>query len=418
MVRELFLGTLLILFVNLTVFWLFITPVKAQPINGTILQQELDAGGTGYTVMKVWGTYYDMGYAHGYLLGNQIDKMITSMKPYVGNTYNDLKSEISNTYFPPDMKDEIDGMVAGIQEVVQDSTITPEDIMMLNTWADWEYSANCRSHSCWGSYVNSPVKTLSTRRLDYPRNLEAFGFLNIVLCAYKPSDTSKVRWVNLTLPGWIIAHTSVNEFGTIVSIHDSPATGDRPVSANVITRSAAMRYMMTIDNLPVSISQQTDFVYETLQSYEPWTGSFLNYYVPMGNAGVISCSPNEGFFDLRKPKQTYFGGEVIVTSNTYTDGNSAPWDATFFNSYYNGSKPKSLSDHWGLLDDVNSDLGAFQLSVEYRDRSDMTIWARGRLIGTATTPIIKLEWGELFEVSTPPVATVEITTPVEGSTFL
>ncbi|MBW2167452.1 MAG: putative Ig domain-containing protein, partial [Deltaproteobacteria bacterium] len=395
MIKKLFLGTLLILFVNLLVSWVFMTAAKG---GGIILQQELDASGNGYTVMKVWGTYYEMGYSHGYLLGDQIDEMVTSIKEYIGSSYNDVKSEISNTYFPPDMRDEIDGMVAGIQEVVQASTITPEDIIMLNTIGDWDYSPNCRAHSCWGSYVNPPVKTLSTRRLDYTSFLEYFDSLNVLLCAYEPSDTSKVRWVNLFFPGWIIAHTSVNEFGTLVSIHDSPASGgSHGVGANVITRSAAMRYMMTIDNLPVSISQQTDFVYDALQNYVPWTGSFLNYYAPMGNAGVISCSASQGFYNLRKPRQSYFGGEVIVTSNQYTDGYSAPSDATFFNSYYSGSTPKSLADHWGLLDGVDSSNGAFQLSVEYRDRADMTIWARGRLIGTATTPIIKLEWSELFE---------------------
>ena len=192
--RELFLGTLLIVFVNLAVSWVFITPVRGQPINGKILRQELDASGNGYTVMKVWGTYYEMGYAHGYLLGEQIDKMVQSLKLYVGSSYNDIKSEISNTYYPPDMRDEIDGMVAGIQEVVQ-------DIMMLNTIGDWEYSPNCRSHSSWGAYVNPPVKTLSTRRLDYQSTPEYFDFLNVLLCAYEPSDTSKVRWVNLFSPG-------------------------------------------------------------------------------------------------------------------------------------------------------------------------------------------------------------------------
>ncbi|OQY25893.1 MAG: hypothetical protein B6244_14630, partial [Candidatus Cloacimonetes bacterium 4572_55] len=403
MIKKLFLGTLLILFANLLVSGVFITAAKGDPINGTILQQQLD-NDNGYTVMKVWGTYYEMGYAHGYLLGDQIDKEIQRLKSYIGNTYDDVKSRISNTYFPPDMRDEINGIVAGIQYAVG-KTIPPEDIMMLNTIADWAYATpNCRSHSCWGSYVNSNVKALSTRRLDYSELYDQLGFLNNVLCAYKPSDSGKTRWVNLSFPGMIVSITSVNEFGTIVSIHDSPDSGETNPLTD-ITRSAASRYMMTIDNLPESISQQTDFVYNALQGYVPWTGSFLNYYAPMGQAGVISCSPGEGFFNLRRPQTSYFGGEVIVTSNEFTNGQSAPNDATFFNNYYNGSKPKSLSDHWGLLDSVDHLVGAHQLSVEYRDRADMTIWFRGRLIGTATTPIIKLEWNELFDdiLNYPPV---------------
>ena len=395
MIKKLFLGTLLILFVNLLVSWVFMTAAKG---GGTILQQELDASGNGYTVMQVSGTYYEMGYAHGYLLGDKIDREIQKLKSYIGSTYDDIRSRISNTYFPPDMRDEINGIVAGIQYAVG-KTIPPEDIMMLNTIGDWSYATpNCRSHSCWGSYVNSPVKSLSTRRLDFSSSqfYNYLGSQNIVLCAYKPSDSGKTNWVNLSFPGMIVAITSVNEFGTSVSIHDSPDTGDTSHLTD-ITRSAASRYMMTIDNLPESISQQTDFVYNALQGYVPWTGSFLNYYAPMGHAGVISCSPGDGFYNLRRPQTSYFGGEVIVTSNEFTNGQSAPSDASFFTNYYNGSKPKSLSDHWGLLDTVDLVAGAHQLSVEYRDRADMTIWFRGRLIGTATTPIIRLEWSELFE---------------------
>ena len=396
---------LIVLYVSFTVTSGFIAPVMGHAFNGTILQQDLDTSGTGYTVMKVWGTYYEMGYAHGHLLGNQVDEMVTSFKKYVGLTYNLLKSQISNTFFPADMIDEINGIVAGVKEVVPGSAITREDLMVLNTFGDWGYSPACRSHSCWGSYVSSSVKTLSTRRTDYSSSQvsELLDFINIVLCTYEPSDSSKVRWVNLSMPGIIVSATSVNEYGTIVSIHDSPASGgSHATGPNVITRSVALRFMMNIKNLPADISQQTDFVYNALQSYVPWTGSFLNYFAPMGNAGVISCSANQGFYKLRKPKQSYFDGEVIITSNQYTDGNSAPSDATFFNSYYSGSKPKTLADHWGLLDSVSSLEGAQQFSVEYRDRANMTIWARGRLLGTATTPIIKLEWSELFEVPGPP----------------
>ncbi len=115
MIKKLFLGTLLILFVNLIVSWVFMTAAKGA---GTILQQELDASGNGYTVMQVSGTYYEMGYSHGYLLGDEIDREIQKLKSYIGSAYDDIRSRISNTYFPPDMRDEINGILAGIQYAV------------------------------------------------------------------------------------------------------------------------------------------------------------------------------------------------------------------------------------------------------------------------------------------------------------
>ena len=97
----------------------------------------------------------------------------------------------------------------------------------------------------------------------------------------------------------------------------------------------------------------------------------------------------------------YDNDTISVNATFYLNGTSTPSDATLFNSYYNDHSPKTLADHWGVLDEVDTSLGVQQLSVEYRGRDDMTIWARGRLLGTATTPIIKLEWSELFAVSPP-----------------
>jgi len=104
----------------------------------------------------------------------------------------------------------------------------------------------------------------------------------------------------------------------------------------------------------------------------------------------------QGFHVLRKPQATYFGGEVIVTSNEQTDGTAGPSDFTAIDSSYRGDKPKTLADHWGSSDFVDIDVGAQLMSVEYRNRGEMTVWARGRLLGTKTTQKIVIEWSDLF----------------------
>ena len=376
-------------------------PAAGQTINGKILEMDLDAENTGYTVMKVWGSYYEMGYAHGYLLGSQIEAMVQKTIDRTGSTiYNALKGDIAATYYPSDVLAEIDGMVAGIMAANPGATVTAEDIMMLNTGADWVYTSHCRSHSCWGDFVADPVKTLSTRRLDYGSLYSYYDFVNILLCAYEPSDFRQVRWLNLILPGKIIAATAVNDYGTIVSIHDTPASGmlSPGPAEDKITRSIALRYMMTMDSLPTDLTRQADFVYSALQAHIPWTGSFLNYYAPAGNAGVITARPFEPYWEIRKPQAGYFGGEVIVTTNEYADGTTTPVDDDQFDIYYSGTKPKTLADHWGLLAEDNGS-GAFQLSVEYRDKSDMTVWSRGRLQDTGEamhTPVLQYEWQDLF----------------------
>jgi hypothetical protein len=40
--------------------------------NGVILDQQLDDSNRGYTVLRVWGSHYQMGYAQASLLGDYI----------------------------------------------------------------------------------------------------------------------------------------------------------------------------------------------------------------------------------------------------------------------------------------------------------------------------------------------------------
>jgi len=301
--------------------------------------------------------------------------------------------------FPSDAAEEMDGIVSGVLDKTSSSTVDAGDLRILNTYGDWGYTRGCRSHSCWGSYVAAPVKTLSTRRTDYngAKIAQVVGSIDFLLCAYLPSETGKLRWLNFGIPGVVISGTGVNEYGTIVSIHDSPETGaGPPVGPNVLTRSLASRLMMTLSHLPSDSSRQLDFAYHTLQPFKSWTGSFLNYYAPEGSGGVITSDPTQGFHLLRKPQASYFGGEVLVTSNQQTNGSVVPSDFTAIDAYYRGAKPKTLTDHWGALDLVDIDVGAQMMSVAYRNRGDMTLWARGRLLGTKTTPKIVIEWSDLF----------------------
>jgi hypothetical protein len=388
---------------SLAVLWLCfssISPAYAQPVHGEIYAQQLDSQGNGYTILRLSGSYEEMGYAQGYLLGEEIDALVTSIKSYLTDidpsAYALLKAQIAATALEPsDVLDEIDGLLAGVQAAVPASTIDAGDIKMANTYGDWSASPLCRSHSCWGSYVTAPVKTLSSRRLDYATP-PMFGSINHVLTAYAPSDAAKVKWVNLGFPGTISVATAVNEYGTISSLHDYQTSGAHG-TGNVITRSMAARYVLTMNDLPAEISLQLDHVYAGLSDYRCWTGTFINYYVPEGHGGVITANQTQGFYKLRTPEQSYYGGDVLVTSNQETDGTYTPSDATsLFPAYYDDPTPKTLDDHWGMLHALGSHTGFHQMSVEYRSREDMTIRFQGRLQGTDGTAVTNVEWSDLF----------------------
>lgn len=78
-------------------------PATAE--NFEILLQDLYANGQGHTVIRLWGSSYDMGKI---------------------------------------------------------------DIKIMNTYSDWACVNGCRSHSCWGSFVREPVGLGLCQRLPLP----------------------------------------------------------------------------------------------------------------------------------------------------------------------------------------------------------------------------------------------------------
>ena len=63
--------------------WLFLAGVAAAQ-NGVILDQQLDASNRGYTVVRVWGSHYEMGYAQASLLGDYIVNGVDELKELMG----------------------------------------------------------------------------------------------------------------------------------------------------------------------------------------------------------------------------------------------------------------------------------------------------------------------------------------------
>jgi len=265
---------------------------------------------------------------------------------------------------------------------------------VINTYGDWGYA--CRSHICWGRYVAAPIKTLATRRLDFGSPAPTAS--HHVLCAWDPDDGSP-RWVNLGWPGAVAVATGVNEFGTLSSLHDY-GSGGADLSAGRMPRMVAARYALTF---PSGTDPSTHLaqVFTELQGYEIMTGGFVNYYTPEGHGGVMTADPDRAgpdLYDLRTPQGSWHHGEAMITTNTQTNGTTTPGDEDFgADDYYDDESPKTLESHWDLLASGGGD-DLHMMSVAYRGRGDMTIWADGRLDPPhgGRTPRLEWEWSELF----------------------
>jgi len=364
-------------------------PAGAQ--NGVILDQQLDAQNKGYTVLRLWGSHYEIGYAQAALLGDYIVQGVNETKSLLDmyHQYDYVRGIMATAVWMSAMEDEFDGLVDSLAVTHPAAEIDALDLKVASTAGEWLYG--CRSHTCWGRYVAPPVKTLSTRRLDFSTPFSSMN--HHVLCARDP-DGDAPRWVNLSWPGIVTGVTGVNEFGTVVSLHDYNC--DTDFAAGRMPRMVACRHALTFATGP-HVAAHLGAVWAELQQYEVMTGSFINVYAPEGHGGVMVCHPQQSgpdFYYLRTPQEVWHHGEAMITTNAWTDGTYTPSDENFgADGYYDDETPKTLESHWDLLADGSN--GLHLLSVAYRGRADMTLWADGRL-NPGRTPRLEWEWCELF----------------------
>ena len=367
---------------------LLLVPAGALAQKGKIIKQELSSAGEGYTIMSVWGSDYDMGYAQGYMMHKSMLQGAKEIKQVLGTMYTTARAAAQGTVWKPaGIEKEMEGIVAGVKAKDPSSTFDKVDLKLAGTYSDWSYFA-CRAHSAWGKYVKAPVKTLSTRRLDYnvPSTLKIIK--HHLILARAPTDG--VRWVSLGWPGVVTAVTGVNEFGTQASLHDYHSKFQ--IGAHM-PRSVAVRWSLTmIKGLP--LKDHLSFVHKAFKEQSVSTSTFINYFVPEGLGGVFTFAKGKTCDKLRTPQKEYFNGDVITTTNTETDGKSTQTDDSFMAGYYKAGGVKDLAGHYKLMGHT----GMHLLSVAYRGKGDMTLWAEGRL-SSGVTPTIKTEWSALFQAA-------------------
>ncbi|MBN2543103.1 hypothetical protein JXI42_09595 [bacterium] len=368
-------------------------PVEAQ-VNGEIIEQDLDVSRYGYTIIKLWGSHYDMGYAYGYLMGEDIATAIEEAKLLVaswGYSWSEMITLVNSyTYKPDCIEDEFDGLADGVNDTVTGASYTAPDVKAINLFGDIAYAISCRSVSSWGSTVsNSEFSTISTRRLDY-YDVGIEAQYHHVVAKFEPDDGSP-KWVNFAWPGYVACVTGVNEFGTIASLHDWGSMGSS--SPNPLPRVIAARYALTMVT-DSDISTHLDSVFAELNTYGAATPGFLNYYVPNGGGGVIKHTCEAGYYEVRYPQPGCYGGEAIYTNNSDISGATIgePWG-----TYYADNAPTgdiTMDGQW-----TTAGPSFHRVTVGVRGRDDMVIWFDG-YTPTGLTPKLELEWNAL-EVEQP-----------------
>jgi len=186
---------------------------QPNPVNGEIL-----ADTNNLTVLKVWGTHSERGYAHGYLIGDKITDIVQGyLIPYFGSSYQVARDLVSNgedliidSLYQVEAMSMVDGMNdAGLNTANLDYI----DILVGSCWSDLEGYFNksgsggdCSCLLNWGQgSANSPLngKSIAARFYDWGGYQQTI-INNAVLIAHVPSEPGLQPWLLVGYAGEMV----------------------------------------------------------------------------------------------------------------------------------------------------------------------------------------------------------------------
>jgi hypothetical protein len=204
------------------------TATQPQPCSGRLRTK----GVPSQKYLQVWGSNYEMGFAHGYLIASEI--MSIYINKWIGNTsyhsvtpsyyeYSYLPWYREKYYIPAKYQNEAQGIIDGIiakgvslYHPALGRNLIAEDILVL-TGAGDEEDFGCSSISGWGeSTVNDDTLQggyVIARNVDGQVGLYTTVANVSFIIAYSPSDPNEQKFFNVSFAGVFGAFSCLNESG-------------------------------------------------------------------------------------------------------------------------------------------------------------------------------------------------------------
>lgn len=209
---------------NLLLIIALVFSVAAFAVNGSI--ENIGE----IKVVNLWGTWSEMGYAHGYLLAPDLIDMYEGYFLELAGGVSNV--ELLRTYFPLyfDIPPEFSQYAAGIIQGAEDSlslwspvynrNIDTLDIYITSAVPDLSSVVDfpmllCSSASAWGdATLSDPVLQGSpaiSRNLDYYVDSNESILNKSMLFVYDPADGQD--WISISFPGFMGSLSGMNESG-------------------------------------------------------------------------------------------------------------------------------------------------------------------------------------------------------------
>lgn len=310
----------------------------SRPVNGTLREVQ------GIPVLTLWGTPYEMGYAHGFLLGPEIMEMWDRV--LVGGKWGQyvigLPEVIELVAILDHQLEELSGVLAGMSDNPRVQLYVPElgrdfsveDLIVLNC-TDFRM---CEATALWGD-LTAGGSTITARNFGWgviPQSYCGTTMLdNTMLFAYHPSRPNTRRHFTVSWPGILGCSTGMNEAGVTLYINNAGDGENAFYSPNPPTPHSLSPAILVMREV-LETGDSADPVYaafEAFQSVRLFKGAILMVASPYTGdmretAGVIEAD-SEGEV-LRLSSDDYPGNpNRIFACNRYQKYHSVRYDLSY-----------------------------------------------------------------------------------------
>lgn len=216
--------TAVVFLVMLLVFAKIPTAYAATSISQTY-GQSIRGTTNGFPFLLLRGNAYERGKAYGALAGPEIISSVNTMVTYIrsaGLDWNSLKNNLSRFSYTQRYLDELNGMMAGIEESLSSTNriipalgtaITRNDLQTFQT-PDLFQTMHCSQFSAWGSRTTDG-EVIIGRNMDYPA---IFNTSNAVVLAVDPSEPELMSTMDAVYFGYMVSGImAINEQGVYLA---------------------------------------------------------------------------------------------------------------------------------------------------------------------------------------------------------
>lgn len=328
--------------------------IAQDDVDDSELTGRLETVGN-HSVLYLWGTPHEMGYAEGSLMCSSIralaeDFVLGTMVAYSGIDYEELTDEVmAITDLTDDEEAQLRGMIEGGQDNCADEFILEsphledeangrrapryEDLVVANTLADWA----CSSFTLWGE-ATATGELIHARNLDYSYDAEGTLQRVQVIKVIQSDNEGGARWVNIGWPGLIGCVSCITSEGVGLMMHDSGGLSSTQETGFVPRQIALRRALIATNGQsdPVSAAENA------LESYPQYRGNNFHLFVSGGDEPTAVVFEYDG-------NQTHDDGQATVRAPGDPENGFATTDAMACTNHYRSRRAPSSCSRYSTL---------------------------------------------------------------------